>query len=156
MCGWSALSLPFGWTQRKCIESESPGTVQQSETGLVMSLLAVRRISPFRARQINARDVAAHKGNDAGARHIVMSSTRGDTTLATCREEVAFLDRYLSSDLSARQRARFEKHLAVCRDCAAFLQTYKTTIELTRSFLSGTRPSRNFQFKRTTSRAKRR
>jgi anti-sigma factor RsiW len=55
---------------------------------------------------------------------------------ATCREETAFLDRYLSSGLNERQRARFESHLAMCGDCVAFLKTYKATIELTRSFLT--------------------
>jgi len=69
------------------------------------------------------------------ARHIAVSD-RDDTLPTTCREEIAFLDRYLASDLSARQRAHFESHLAVCRDCVAFLQTYKSTIELTRTFLS--------------------
>jgi anti-sigma factor RsiW len=76
----------------------------------------------------------------------------------TCRGEVEFLDRYLSSDLSERQRAHFESHLAVCRDCLAFLQTYKATIELTRSFLSSqsqSSPSNKLSLKRPTGRAQR-
>jgi len=54
---------------------------------------------------------------------------------------------------------RFENHLAVCRDCVAFLKTYKTTIELTRSFLSSqapASPSYKFSPKRPNGRAKRR
>jgi anti-sigma factor RsiW len=92
------------------------------------------------------------------ARHAVISN-KGDKPPTTCREEVAFLDRYLSSDLSERQRAHFESHLAVCRDCVAFLQTYKTTIELTRSFLSSQAkagPSYKLVLKQPNGRAKRR
>jgi anti-sigma factor RsiW len=42
---------------------------------------------------------------------------------------------YLVSDLSPANLASFENHLAECPDCKAFLQTYKKTIEITRSFL---------------------
>ena len=73
------------------------------------------------------------------------SSTRRKRFKSTCREEVAFLDRYLSSDLDERRRARFENHLAVCPDCVAFLRTYKSTIALTRKFLSNEdHPSSSF------------
>lgn len=92
------------------------------------------------------------------ARHAVIAN-KGGKPPTTCQEEVAFLDRYLSADLSERQRALFENHLAVCRDCVAFLQTYKTTIELTRSFLSSqakASPSYRFPLKRPRDRAKRR
>jgi anti-sigma factor RsiW len=84
------------------------------------------------------------------------SRARESMTPATCREEVAFLDRYLSADLSERQRAHFESHLAVCRDCVAFLQTYRATIGLTRSFLSDqakTRSTYRFSLKRPSGRA---
>jgi anti-sigma factor RsiW len=79
-------------------------------------------------------------------------------TPMTCRAEVEYLDRYLLSDLSERQRAHFENHLAVCRDCVAFLQTYKATIEITRSFLSSqsqSSPSNKLSLKRPTGRAQR-
>jgi hypothetical protein len=49
---------------------------------------------------------------------------------------VALIGRYISSALSRKQRAVFEHHLAACRDCIAFLETYKKTVELTRSFLA--------------------
>lgn len=68
--------------------------------------------------------------------HRPSASARRDRGAATCEEEVAFLDRYLSSGLTDWERDRFERHLAACGDCVAFLRTYKTTIELTRSFLS--------------------
>lgn len=48
----------------------------------------------------------------------------------TCREFIAFLDEYLSASLSARQRARFERHLAGCQDCTAYLMSYQHTIAL--------------------------
>jgi hypothetical protein len=56
--------------------------------------------------------------------------------ITTCKQEVEFIDRYLSSALNGRQLVEFESHIAICADCVAFLQTYKTTIELTRTFLS--------------------
>ena len=54
----------------------------------------------------------------------------------TCKQEVDFIARYLTSDLNRRELAAFENHLELCRDCLAFLQTYKTTVDLTRSFLA--------------------
>jgi hypothetical protein len=64
-------------------------------------------------------------------------TTDSRSPFSTCEQEVAFIARYLSSDLSGNDVLAFERHLAVCRDCAAFLQTYRATIELTRSFLTG-------------------
>lgn len=59
----------------------------------------------------------------------------GTVPLATCATEVALIGDYLASRLSPRVLNAFEKHLEDCPDCAAFLQTYKKTIEVTRSFL---------------------
>jgi anti-sigma factor RsiW len=56
--------------------------------------------------------------------------------MLTCRQETAFLDRYLAADLKDGERGRFESHLAACPDCLAFLQTYKTTLALTKNFLA--------------------
>ena len=42
---------------------------------------------------------------------------------------------YLAGRLDPTVLAAFEKHLAHCPDCAAFLNTYKKTIEATKSFL---------------------
>jgi anti-sigma factor RsiW len=53
----------------------------------------------------------------------------------TCEKETALIADYLASDLSSGKLAAFEKHLEECPDCKAFLQTYKKTIEITRSFL---------------------
>ncbi len=54
----------------------------------------------------------------------------------TCEKETALIADYLASDLSPGKLALFEKHLEECPDCKAFLQTYKKTIEITRSFLA--------------------
>ena len=42
----------------------------------------------------------------------------------------------MSGELDPETTLEFEKHLEVCPDCVAFLNTYKKTVELTRSFLS--------------------
>jgi hypothetical protein len=51
-----------------------------------------------------------------------------------CEDEIAVIPGYLSSSLSSRVLRTFEEHLQGCHDCTAFLQTYKKTIEVTRSF----------------------
>jgi len=48
----------------------------------------------------------------------------------TCREFIDFLMEYLSGELSARERAEFERHLADCPDCSAYLRSYEETIKL--------------------------
>jgi anti-sigma factor RsiW len=53
----------------------------------------------------------------------------------TCEKETALIADYLASNLSAADLGSFENHLEQCPDCGAFLQTYKKTIEITRSFL---------------------
>ena len=52
----------------------------------------------------------------------------------TCERETALIADYLASNLSSGVLASFEKHLEDCPDCKAFLQTYRKTIEITRSF----------------------
>lgn len=42
---------------------------------------------------------------------------------------------FLSGELSPETDSEFQKHLKICPDCVAFLNTYKKTVELTRSFL---------------------
>jgi anti-sigma factor RsiW len=42
---------------------------------------------------------------------------------------------YLAGRLDPTVLSAFEKHLGECPDCAAFLNTYKKTIEATKSFL---------------------
>jgi len=63
------------------------------------------------------------------------SKSKSSRHFATCREEVGFIDDYLSGELSGTSRSAFENHLKICPDCVAFMATYKKTIEITRSFL---------------------
>jgi anti-sigma factor RsiW len=55
--------------------------------------------------------------------------------VATCRDATSLILDFLSGELSPQTNSEFEQHLEVCPDCVAFLNTYKKTIELTKSFL---------------------
>jgi anti-sigma factor RsiW len=48
---------------------------------------------------------------------------------------VALIADYLEGRLNPKVLATFEKHLGQCPDCTAFLNTYKKTIDATKSFL---------------------
>jgi anti-sigma factor RsiW len=48
----------------------------------------------------------------------------------TCREFVDFLLEYLCGELSARERAEFQRHLAECPDCSTYLRSYQETVKL--------------------------
>ena len=50
----------------------------------------------------------------------------------TCQEMTEFLDEYVSGDLAAEVRGRFEAHLMLCRDCVAYLRGYRETVALVR------------------------
>ena len=60
---------------------------------------------------------------------------KGAVPVTTCATEVALIGDHLASRLSSLALNAFEKHLEDCPDCASFLRTYKTTIEVTGSFL---------------------
>jgi hypothetical protein len=53
----------------------------------------------------------------------------------TCKDEVGLIADFLAGWLDPTVLVAFEKHLGQCPDCAAFLNTYKKTIEATKSFL---------------------
>jgi hypothetical protein len=53
----------------------------------------------------------------------------------TCAQAVALLADYISGELKAADRLALESHQQICADCVAFMQTYRKTIELSRSFL---------------------
>lgn len=57
-------------------------------------------------------------------------------TVETCKDATNLLLEFMSGELDSETNLEFEKHLEVCPDCVAFLNTYKKTVELTRSFLS--------------------
>jgi anti-sigma factor RsiW len=56
-------------------------------------------------------------------------------TVTTCRDATDLLLDFINGELNPETNIEFEKHLGVCPDCVAFLNTYKKTIELTKSFL---------------------
>jgi len=51
----------------------------------------------------------------------------------TCKELIEFLSDYLAGEVAPQQRQAFERHLAVCPSCAAYLETFKRTIQLSKS-----------------------
>ena len=59
-----------------------------------------------------------------------------------CREFADFLDDYLSGRLTVAEAAEFDRHLAECDDCVAYMQTYRATIDLSRTaFADGSAPA---------------
>jgi anti-sigma factor RsiW len=52
--------------------------------------------------------------------------------MITCREFVEFLDRYVEGELSAEERATFDRHMVDCPPCEEFLASYRATIGLCR------------------------
>lgn len=50
-----------------------------------------------------------------------------------CREVVELVTAYLDDALRARDRERFEEHLAFCDGCTNYLEQIRTTIRLTGS-----------------------
>jgi len=48
-----------------------------------------------------------------------------------CRELVEVITDYLEGTMPARERARFEAHLAGCDACTAYVEQMRTTIRLT-------------------------
>jgi anti-sigma factor RsiW len=47
-----------------------------------------------------------------------------------CRDAVALMTEYLEGSLSARQRARLERHLAACDGCDEYLRQMRVTIDV--------------------------
>jgi hypothetical protein len=91
---------------------------------------AIRAIATFDRR--NRHRIAGKKTIDS---RITTGSLSFGKPPNTCKREVEFSDDYLASRLDLEELSAFESHLKTCSDCAAFLQTYKKTIELTRTFL---------------------
>ncbi len=46
----------------------------------------------------------------------------------TCRELVELVTEYLEQALPARERARFEAHLATCAGCHAYVEQMRRTV----------------------------
>lgn len=47
-----------------------------------------------------------------------------------CRDAVALMSDYLDDRLSARERARLERHLAACPHCTEYLAQLRMTVDL--------------------------
>jgi anti-sigma factor RsiW len=50
--------------------------------------------------------------------------------MVTCRTFVEFLADYLSGEMDAVERDRFDGHIAACTACVSYMNTYARTIEL--------------------------
>src|SRR3990172_5269179 len=53
----------------------------------------------------------------------------------TCKRATSLIWDYLTGELDPEMAISFEDHLSKCSDCMAFLNTYKKTIQITRSYL---------------------
>ena len=51
----------------------------------------------------------------------------------TCRELVELVTDYLQNALPARERARFDAHLADCEACRIYVAQMRTTVHVTRA-----------------------
>ena len=56
----------------------------------------------------------------------------------TCSELTDFLLAYLANELPAEQRRTFDAHLAICPDCRRYLDSYRKTVEMSKSALRHT------------------
>jgi hypothetical protein len=54
-------------------------------------------------------------------------------TNKTCKQMTELVYDYLRDALGPRVKRDFKKHLAICLDCVSFLNTYKKTVQITRS-----------------------
>lgn len=59
----------------------------------------------------------------------LLSRLTGRDPGISCQELVELVTEYLEGDLSARDRARFERHIAACPHCTAYLQQLRVTLE---------------------------
>ena len=55
--------------------------------------------------------------------------------IQSCRVVTSLIPDYISGELNPDAGDEFEKHLKDCTDCLAFVNTYKKTIELTKTYL---------------------
>lgn len=64
---------------------------------------------------------------------MVRRSIVGRERSAICGEIADLILDYLTEELDAETASAFEEHLGLCPDCVAFLETYKKTVQATRS-----------------------
>jgi anti-sigma factor RsiW len=51
----------------------------------------------------------------------------------TCKQATTLILNYLMGELDSKTARSFEEHLMICPDCVAFLNTYKKTIQFSKS-----------------------
>lgn len=59
--------------------------------------------------------------------------TRSRQTDLDCQQITEFILDYITGELHPDTAAVFQEHLRICPDCVAFLNTYKKTVQVTRS-----------------------
>jgi len=63
-------------------------------------------------------------------------------TNKTCKQMTELVYDYLHDALGPRVKRDFTKHLAICPDCISFLNTYKKTVQITRSVRAEDMPAK--------------
>lgn len=61
------------------------------------------------------------------------SSSASPLNPKTCKQITDLVLAYLNNQLGPRVTQTFERHLSICPDCVSFFNTYKKTIQTTRS-----------------------
>jgi len=64
---------------------------------------------------------------------VARRSIVGRAESAICREITDLLVDYMTGELDPETVSAFQDHLRLCPDCVAFLNTYKKTVQTTRS-----------------------
>lgn len=56
--------------------------------------------------------------------------------MMSCREMTEFLMDYLSGELDAPTRSRFEEHISQCPPCVVYLKTYEEAVRMGREAMT--------------------
>ena len=51
----------------------------------------------------------------------------------TCQQIADFILDYITGELHPDTASQFEEHMRICPDCVSFLNTYRKTVQITRS-----------------------
>ena len=67
------------------------------------------------------------------AKHTRTPRLRSKKGKEICQQITDLILDYITGELHPDTAAEFEEHLGICPDCVAFMNTYKKTVEVTRS-----------------------
>ena len=67
------------------------------------------------------------------AKHTRTPRLRSKKGKEICQQITDLILDYITGELHPDTAAEFEEHLGICPDCVAFLNTYKKTVQVTRS-----------------------